>query len=252
MNGLRFVTIFIICVVTLSVNCFAQGKVSRPAQQPTHTSIPKKSSPKMSVSEPDGYINGHGYVDLGLPSGTMWATCNIGALSPYDFGNYYAWEESMPKSNYDWSNCFDCLDNIGDIEGKFNIYTIDGKIKITPSSSHDTAKENWGGTWRMSIIEEIEELIENCKWETSRKDGPKGCKGTGPNGKSIFLPAAGFRNGTGFNDDNRLGHYWSNTLSQSNSMSASYLYFRIDGIKNGIAEWLGQRRFGKSVRPVTE
>lgn len=187
---------------------------------------------------------GHKYVDLGLPSGIKWATCNVGAISPGDYGNYYAWGEIKPKTNYDWSNYFDCLDR-GDSWG---IYKLEGKTQISPTSGHDPARENWGGTWRMPTASEFEELNDKCTWEWSVRDGHDGYLVIGPNGKSIFLPAAGCRDGTSFGNIGVFGYYCSSSLSTSESRESRYLYFW-DG-KHGMSRFY--RKLGYSVRPVTE
>ena len=190
-----------------------------------------------------GHHNGHEWVDLGLS--VKWATCNIGADSPADYGDYFAWGETGTKSSYDWDNCFDCLDDEGDSWG---IYKIGGKTSISPTSGHDTARENWGGSWRMPTIAEFEELCTKCKWTWTSQGGHKGYKVTGPNGNSIFLPAAGWRYGTDTYNEGANGIYWSSTLSSSNSYRAPGLGFNSGRHYTGI----GDRSDGYSVRPVTD
>ena len=197
-------------------------------------------SPQQSIS---GTINGHDYVDLGLS--VKWATQNVGASSPSDYGGYYAWGETETKSSYDWDNCFDCLDDTGDSWGT---YKIGGKTSISPTSGHDTARENWGGTWRMPTDAEFDELCDKCTWTWTSQGRHKGYKVTGPNGNSIFLPATGWRDGTDSNYVGEYGYYWSGTLSSSDSGYARDLGFNSSGHgtrNNG-------RRFGRTVRPVTE
>ncbi len=190
-----------------------------------------------------GSVNGHEWVDLGLS--VKWATCNVGASSPSDYGNYYAWGETSPKSTYTWSNCFDCLDDSGD---SWDIYKLGGKTRITPTSGHDTARENWGGAWRMPTEAEIDELNNKCEWAWTTRNGHAGYLVTGPNGNSIFLPAAGARNGGfAFSVDDH-GNYWSSTLSSSYSDIARYLYF-FDGNHYTNNSY---RSCGLSVRPVIE
>ena len=190
-----------------------------------------------------GTLNGHEWVDLGLS--VKWATCNVGASSPSDYGGYYAWGETSTKSRYDWDNCFDCLDSTGDSWGT---YKIDGQTCITPTSGHDTARENWGSTWRMPTDAESEELCNKCKWVWTSKNGHNGYTVTGPNGNSIFLPAAGCRYGTGSYYVGSIGNYWSSTLSSSYSNNARSLSF------NSSSHYADNdnRRNGQSVRPVTE
>ena len=198
-------------------------------------------SKEQSIS---GTINGHDYVDLGLS--VKWATKNVGASSPSDYGGYYAWGETETKSRYDWDNCFDCLD--GNWDGRWGTYKIGGKTSISPTSGHDTARENWGGTWRMPTEAEFKELCEKCDWTWTSQGGHNGYMVTGPNGKSIFLPAAGWRYGTDSYGEGELGDFWSSSLSSSYSYDARILYFDSSNHYTGNYD----RSYGQSVRPVTD
>ena len=190
-----------------------------------------------------GHHKVHKWVDLGLS--VKWATCNIGADSPEDYGDYFAWGETETKKRYDWNNCFDCLDDTGDHWG---IYKIGGKTSISPTSGHDTARENWGGSWRMPTVAEFEELCNKCDWTWTSQGGHNGYKVTGPNGNSIFLPAAGWRYETDRGREGENGYYWSSTLSSLVSYNARYLVFGSCSHYAGN----GGRRYGQSVRPVTD
>ena len=191
-----------------------------------------------------GRYEGHDWVDLGLS--VKWATCNVGAKSPEDYGGYFAWGETTTKNNYTWGTCFDCLDKNGD---SWSIYKKEGKTKIEPNSGHDTARQNWGGSWRMPTIDELEELNSKCTWTWTSKDGHYGYLLTGPNGNSIFLPAAGSRSGmSSYINVGEYGYYWSSTLSSSLSYRAQYLYFNSSNHYTNFYS----RRDGLSVRPVTE
>ncbi len=220
----------------------ARQQPSKPAKQPVK---PTASKPKpITVSRPTGTIEGHGYVDLGLS--VKWATQNVGASSPSDYGGYYAWGETETKSSYDWSNCFDYLDSSGDSWG---IYKIGGKTSISPSSGHDTARENWGGTWRMPTNAEFEELCTKCKWTWTSQGGHNGYLVTSKtNGNSIFLPAAGWRNGAATYRVGEDGYYLSSTLSSSYSCIALTLFF--NSRSHRTSDYY--RTIGQSVRPVTE
>ena len=187
----------------------------------------------------------HEYVDLGLS--VKWATCNVGASKPEDYGGYYAWGETSTKSNYSWSNCFDCLDNSGN---SWSVYKIGGKTKIEPDSGHDTARENWGGTWRMPTIKELEELNSKCTWKWTTKGGHNGYVVTGPNGNMIFLPAAGSRYNASSSGVGEDGYYWSSTLISSGSGHAQILHFYSSNHYTYMSN--SGRRYGQSVRPVTE
>ena len=226
--------------------CPYKGKhPAKPTPKPTPTPKPKpKPTPKPAPAKPkSGTLNGHEWVDLGLS--VKWATCNVGASSPSDYGGYYAWGETSTKSRYDWDNCFDCLDSTGDSWGT---YKIGGQTRITPSSGHDTARENWGGTWRMPTDAENEELCSKCKWTWTSKNGHNGFTVTGPNGNSIFLPAAGCRNGADSDYVGEVGLYWLSTLNSSDSGIARILYF--DSSVRYTSG--GYRVYGRSVRPVTD
>ena len=137
-------------------------------------------------------INGHEYVDLGLPSGLKWATCNIGADTPEAFGNYYSWGEIKTKPEY-----------LGYNWKTNNVYMRD----VSGNPNYDAATANWGSTWRMPTTAEMEELMTNCTCTEAAQNGVRGLLVTGKNGKSIFFPEAG-KGGYGYISG---GSYWSST-----------------------------------------
>ena len=186
-----------------------------------------------SFNTASGQIHGYDYVDLGLSSGLKWATCNVGAISPSEYGNYYAWGEVEPKESYTQQNCVTSGQVIGDISG---------------NPQYDAARANWGSTWRMPTIAEFRELINNCTWTWTSEGGNNGYRVTGPNGNSIFLPAAGRRDGTSLNFAGSYGFYWSSAPNESNTHYAYYLYFYSDGHGTDCYS----RSDGLSVRPVSE
>ena len=190
----------------------------------------------------------HEWVDLGLPSGTLWATCNVGAESPEDYGDYFAWGETEPKEVYNWSTYKWC-------NGSKNTLTkyctrksygynsfVDNKTELDPED--DAAHVNWGENWRMPTKEQQDELRENCTWTWMTQNGVNGCLVTGPNGNTLFLPAAGYRyDGSLGNDD---GNYWSHTLYSSYTYSAFSLYFTSEDVN-----WhFDSRYYGFTVRAV--
>ena len=179
-----------------------------------------------------GTINGHQWVDLGLS--VKWATCNVGASSPSDYGNYYAWGETRTKSEYTRDNSSTYGINIGDISG---------------DSRYDVARANWGGTWRLPTQAEMQELIDKCTWTWTSQGGHNGYRVTGPNGSSIFLPAAGYRRGSSLHyRAGDYGYYWSSTPYESDARGAYYLYFYSSG---HYLKWKGPYN-GRSVRPVSD
>ena len=176
-----------------------------------------------------GTVNGHDWVDLGLPSGTRWATCNVGASSPTAYGNYYAWGETTTKSSYTEDN-----------------YTYTGNPTTLPSSA-DAATANWGSGWRMPTYDEMNELKNNCTVTWTTQSGVNGSLFTGPNGNSIFLPAAGSRNDTSLGGAGSNGYYRSSSLT-SNASNAWFLYFRSGNC--GVSS--SGRYYGLSVRAVCQ
>ena len=189
--------------------------------------------------------NGHEYVDLGLS--VKWATCNVGANSPEEYGGYYAWGETEEKDYYDWSTYKWC-------EGKFNTqtkYCTNEKYgtfdnKETLSATDDVVCVKWGGSWRMPTQAEQDELCERCKWTWTTQNGVNGYKVVGPNGNSIFLPAAGVRDEAGLYTAGSDGYYWSSTLYESEQSHAYYINFD----SRDLLRLVYGRSHGISVRPV--
>ena len=186
-----------------------------------------------------GVVNGHAWVDLGLPSGTKWATCNVGANSPEEYGNYYAWGETSSSSN---------CSNFGlSISRLQSLGYIDGEGNLTPQ--YDAAKANWGGAWRMPTKTELEELINNCTWTWITQNGVKGRSVQGPSGASIFLPAAGFRGASSLSNVGSYGgYYWSSAPDGNGGYDAYNLCF--SSVSHSMSDYF--RSHGLSVRPVLE
>lgn len=176
--------------------------------------------------------NGRVYVDLGLPSGTKWATMNVGAISPEDYGDYFALGEVYVKQIYSSDN-----------------YLYDG-TNSSLSLAYDAANANWGGDWRMPTREEQGELSNTnyTTWTWTTQNGVKGYKVTSKvNGNSIFLPAAGYRSGSSLYDAGSCGDYWRGSLGTNYPDNAYSLYFDLSGRVEG-AYYYGY--YGLSVRPV--
>ena len=178
-------------------------------------------------------INGYDWVDLGLPSGLKWATCNVGATTPEGYGNFYAWGETTTKTSYDQSNSVTYGQQISDFSG---------------NATYDAARANWGSTWRMPTKAEAEELRDNCTWTWTSQNGVNGMRVTGPNGNSIFLPAAGYCPGSSRNDVGEYGNYWGSTPYESDTRGAYSLFFGSGGHD---VNWF-YRDSGRTVRPVSE
>ena len=193
--------------------------------------IENKKAGTAEYNRTHGSINGHDWVDLGLS--VKWATSNVGAESPEDYGNYYAWGETSTKSEYTKDNSKTYGKQMNDIGGR---------------SQYDAARANWGGTWRLPTKAEMEELENRCTWKWTTQNGVKGYKVTGPNGNSIFLPAAGYRSGSSLYTAGEYGRYWSSTPDESDSDIACILHFY--SIDQDVA-WDNRYR-GLSVRPVSE
>lgn len=186
-------------------------------------------------------VSGHEAVDLGLS--VKWATCNVGASSPEDYGGYYAWGETevmKEKDSYKWYKKNDLWDEV--IKYDEN---KDGKTVLDPSD--DVATVNWGIKWRMPTKKEIDELINKCAWIGTTRNNVEGCVIFGPSGRSIFLPAASERFDVYFQGEH--GYYYSATLSENDSFRAYTLFFFNDGDSYLHEE---SRTHGFSVRPVTE
>jgi hypothetical protein len=210
------------------------------------------------LSAPDGVEA----VDLGLPSGLKWASCNVGATKPEEYGDYFAWGETETKESYYWDS-YKWVNEGQSNWSQINKYTFadnqtdgcwysggefvgDGRKKL--SGADDAATANWGSKWQMPTREQFEELI-NSAYTTSEyttQNGVSGLKVTGSNGNSIFLPAVGFRFATDAYLPGSAGYYWSRSVGPSNSDYASLLFF------NSSAKVMDSntRIIGCCIRPV--
>ena len=205
-------------------------------------------------------------IDLGLPSGIKWASCNLGASRPEEYGDYYAWGETEPyyssqdpltwkdgkKDGYSWLSYKWCKGSYkivtkycSDSSYGYNGFT---DTKTVLDSEDDAASVNLGGNWRMPTYDEFTELKTNCTWEWTQVNGINGRKVTGPNGNSIFLPAAGDWFMLDFKYAGSVGTYWSSSLD------AGIPYNAVDfGFNSDLVSWNNNQRYiGYSVRPVTE
>jgi hypothetical protein len=199
----------------------------------------------------------HEYVDLGLPSGTLWATCNVGANKPEEYGLYFAWGETIGYRSdtsdghqFNWTTykwCKGAENKITKYCVKGNYGTVDNKIDL--EDDDDAATVNWSEVWHMPTIEQVSELL-NSEYTTITKTKHNGVNGrkivSKKNGNYIFLPAAGYRYDSKFSNGDSGGYYWYRSLSSSGSDKALILIFGT-GVPDCYSLY---RYYGASVRPV--
>ncbi len=196
-----------------------------------------KFSAVVSVSVSYDMPSGEGTiaaVDMGLPSGLKWASCNIGAYTSYEYGDYFAWGELEVKSEY--------------LEENSLTMNVDFSEDISGNEEYDVARAKWGGLWRIPTVEDYEELISYCEWEWVYISSVMGMKVTGPNGSVLFFPAAGHRYGTDLNSDGVFGAYWTSTPEFTDPFNSRYLGF-FEDVEPAV-NW-SERFFGHPIRPVT-
>lgn len=210
-----------------------------------------------------GGLNGHEYVDLNLPSGTLWATCNVGATTPEGYGDYFAWGETESKTIYDYTTYNYCVsDNVSwshpltkycnDPEWGYNGYSDDLTIL---QASDDAATAKWGNGWCMPTADQWRELKDNTDFQWMTQDGVEGMLLTAPNGNSLFLPAAGACWDHGLNLVDFFGGYWSCSLNTDNPFYAWGIFFNPESFDNTTNIYYGMdnllsRCYGLSVRAV--
>ena len=189
--------------------------------------------------------NHHEYVDLGLPSGTLWATCNVGADTPEAYGNFFAWGETKTKKEFNWGTYTLCNGN----SDSFTKYTYsDGLTVLEPID--DAATANWGDKWCMPSTLQLEELFEKASYKWTKQNGVCGVLFTANNGKSLFLPAAGSGYDCGTGPAGECGVYWANSLDPNSDVIAMRMSFVNDAEGFRIGMGSNRRRYGFSIRPV--
>ena len=201
------------------------------------------SWPEEPVTPPDN----HEWVDLGLPSGTLWATCNVGANSPEEYGDHFAWGETEPKDVYSWETykwCYGTSDSMMKYCTNSSYGFIDDKTELEPED--DAATVNWGEKWRTPTNEQIKELINKCTWTWTTLNGVNGYLIVGPNDNTLFLPAAGDCHNEWLYATGTEGYYWSRTIVTNFPNQAYFIDFYSGGERYDAIF----RYFGISVRPV--
>ena len=210
---------------------------------------PNNGGENDSIIDNSGTLNGHDYVDLGLPSGTLWANCNVETNTPEGYGDYYAWGETQPKATYNWDNYIWSNGTGRQLtkycsKAEYGYYGFsDNLTNLLPSDDAATAK--WGYGWRTPTAEEWDELSQNTSRNWIIQNGVDGLLFTANNGNSIFLPAAGYRLNDDLFDLGGYGGYWSSSLSISYPLDALDFCFG-----SGLYENILDRRNGRSIRAV--
>ena len=199
----------------------------------------------------DRIANAQTYVDLGLPSGTLLADRNVGAASPEDYGDYFAWGETTTRSNYTWSTYKYANGDYNKLtkycsKSDFgnNGYT---DTLTTLERTDDAATANWGSGWCMPTQQQFQELNDNCTWTWTTRNGKNGYEVKGKNGNSLFLPSAGYRDGTGLYGAGSHGYYGSSMLDTGSPYFGLRLGFTSGHVYTNV--W-SDRRYGQSVRAV--
>ena len=225
------------------------------------TSVPENKVVMKPRTDIGTNANGKDCVDLGLTSGTLWATMNVGATSETDYGSYFQWGDTVDKSNAvcDWSTYKHCNGTAGATDEnvkftKYNVYSSSGTVdnKITLDIEDDAARANMGGDWRIPSLALMEELVSETNNVSATINGVKGWKFTskkeGYQNNSIFIPASGYRGDSSFNHQGNQGFVWITLLARSSKSLAYCLHF--DSNSTSATSWTATRCYGLTVRGV--
>ncbi|MCC8120191.1 MAG: hypothetical protein LIP09_15815 [Bacteroidales bacterium] len=226
--------------ILISLCVYGQGQITR-VQNNQASSTP-------TIFSVSGTVDGHDYVDLGLSSGTLWATCNLEANSPAAYGEYFAWAETNPKNTYMKENCITYnLHLYADgLSKDLKTDTVRAKIRIIGNPKFDAASASWGDCWELPSGKDFTELNKECTWELKTIDGHKGYVITGPNGNSMFLPMAGYIDRSQKSQIGSGGFYWTGDFWDDTERSTTFNFHKSS---HGDLGW-GYRHTGKVVRPV--
>lgn len=260
MKTIKFIAATVMCLLSLAANAQATMRIEFEGGKQVDYPVSTITSIKWFTSDQGTSISGAQAVNLGLPSGTLWASCNYGASSPEDYGYYIAWGEQDRKSKYTWGNYLsnqggqisdrnDC----GTSKDPLASYVYPNNLSIS-NTKYDVAHVKWGGSWRMPTKKQWEELANRnyCRWTWTSQKGVYGCKVTSvKNGNSIFLPAAGYYYSGGLEDAGTWGCYACATPHKDSAASAYAFFFDIDGNPN--VDWNDIHRYcGTPIRPVSD
>ena len=203
------------------------------------------TEPTSDTQSTIGSLNGYEWVDLGLPSGTRWASRNIGAKAPENYGDYFAWGETSPKEIYNWSTYIYCNGGYNTLtkyctQARFGNDGFTDNL-TTLEASDDAATANWGEGWRIPTKEEMRELYSCCTHVWTTLNDVTGLKFSGTNGNSIFIPAAGVRNESILELAGTDGCYWTKSLTTDFPTASWHLFFvsSIGYVHDGSYRWAG-------------
>lgn len=174
-------------------------------------------------------------VDLGLPSGTMWASYNVGATKPQEYGGFYAWGETIEKERYDWDN-YDWKKLTSDITGM----------------EHDVAAVKWGGKWHMPTYDQAHELLKYCTWGIATLEGVTCASLTGPNGKIIYFPLTGYKYTSWYDEEGFMGVYWTGTIMETGDSGVMAWDYGFSGDDSFGMPFFAAGNYGKPVRAVID
>lgn len=223
---ITLVMIALLSVWTMGASAQSFRKATTSEELPT-------IAPLVEYGPTEGSLTGHAWVDMGVPSGTRWATCNVGATKPENPGKLYGWGEVAAKTAYTQENSKTYAKDMPDITG---------------DESYDVATATWGEGWRMPTKEEFAELLFYCDWDYVQQGGRWGSLITSrKTGNTIFLPATGFRDGASHELATTNGYYWTSTPLVNSWNNGAYMY-QYGGALGEVS--CGERSYGYAVRPV--
>ncbi len=184
-------------------------------------------------------------VDLGLPSGTLWAEYNVGAHRPEEAGQLFAWAETSAKTDYTWASYSHCEGSAYDFtkyctSTKYGV--VDGQREV--ATHDDAATVLWGAPWRMPTRTEMDELRTRCTWTADTVGGTAGFRVIGQNGNSIFLPVTGYREEGRLTGAETSGFYWTSGLAAKDSLAYSLYFYTRPSVEST------ERFLGKAIRAV--